>query len=78
MCSKHHRGLAETALKDTNSITTLSEWPDPWKRVNLTNKDDLGVYIQIKLSYAGNQQLELKGLSIEVVDTGRRAPMFTS
>lgn len=59
---------------DTATIDTLIN-TRPWTRINMTNNTGLGAYVQLKLTYAGDQVLELKGIAFEIVDTGRRDVM---
>lgn len=64
-------------LKDTATIANLAEYSSRWKRTALTNNDDLASYISLYLEYSGDQELEVKGIQFEIVDTGRRAKLFS-
>jgi hypothetical protein len=44
-----------------------------WKRVPITNRGNLGTYLQLHITYSGTSDFELKGLQFKIVDTARRA-----
>jgi hypothetical protein len=58
------------ASQDTFSLNTYGGYL--WKRASLANNGELGTFLDLKLEYTGDADIELAGLGFEIVDTGRR------
>jgi len=61
----------ETSNDDTFTVNTYGN--HLWKRIALANNDNLGNFMDVKLTYTGNADFKLSGLGFTVVDTGRQS-----